>query len=137
MPSGRLQDVLNEMAIGNLTLSWPERHRLLCSVAQGLAYLHNESLGSSIVHHDLKPGNILLDESYKATLGDFGLAARLRLWILRGAANRLPGFVDLAPRLDTLGDPRAFVVGHSRLGPLPLPPLLNARHPQLRPNSRF
>nr|APU94837.1 leucine-rich repeat receptor-like protein kinase [Pohlia nutans] len=98
MPGGSLQDALEQMAAGNLTLSWPERHRILCGVAQGLAYLHNESLGSSIVHRDLKPANILLDENYEAKLGDFGLAAIVPLKATHATTNVLAGTIGfIAP----------------------------------------
>nr|APU94844.1 leucine-rich repeat receptor-like protein kinase [Pohlia nutans] len=98
MPGGSLQDALNRMAKGTLTLSWPERHRILCGVAQGLAYLHNESLGSSIVHRDLKPANILLDEGYEAKLGDFGLAAIVPLKATHATTDVLAGTIGfIAP----------------------------------------
>lgn len=98
MPGGSLQDALNRMARGTLTLTWPERHRILCGVAQGLAYLHNESLGSSIVHRDLKPGNILLDDGYEAKLGDFGLAAIVPLKATHATTDVLAGTIGfIAP----------------------------------------
>ncbi|XP_024385704.1 uncharacterized protein [Physcomitrium patens] len=98
MPGGSLQDALHRVATGNLTLSWPERHRILCGVAQGLAYLHNESLGSSIVHRDLKPANILLDEGYEAKLGDFGLAAVVPLKATHATTEVLAGTIGfIAP----------------------------------------
>lgn len=98
MPGGSLQDALERMAAGNLTLSWPERHRILCGVAQGLAYLHNESLGSSIVHRDMKPANILLDDNYEAKLGDFGLAAIVPLKATHATTNVLAGTIGfIAP----------------------------------------
>jgi serine/threonine protein kinase len=76
VPGGSLQDALmNQMAAKKLTLSWPHRHRILCGVARGLASLHDGSLSSSIVHRNLKPANILLDEGYEAKIGDFSLAA--------------------------------------------------------------
>lgn len=99
MPKGSLQDALQEMARGNLTLSWPERHRILCGVANGLAYLHNESFGtSSIVHRDLKPANILLDDGYEAKLGDFGLAAIVPLKATHATTEVLAGTIGfIAP----------------------------------------
>lgn len=98
MPGGSLQDALDRMAKGTLTLSWPERHRILCGVAHGLAYLHTESLGSSIVHRDLKPANILLDEGYEAKLGDFGLAAIVPLKATHATTDCLAGTIGfIAP----------------------------------------
>lgn len=75
MHRGSLQDAFYQMAAGNVTLSWPQRHLIICGVAEGIVYLHNMSLGSSIVHRDLKPANILLDDNYEAKVADFGLAA--------------------------------------------------------------
>ncbi|KZP07307.1 kinase-like protein [Athelia psychrophila] len=44
--------------------------KLLCDVATGLAYLHS----SLIIHGDLTPANVLIDENYNACLTDFGLS---------------------------------------------------------------
>ncbi|KAJ4828165.1 hypothetical protein Tsubulata_005043 [Turnera subulata] len=49
----------------------------LCEIAvgtaKGLAYLHEECQ-QRIVHYDIKPGNILLDEKFFPKVADFGLA---------------------------------------------------------------
>ncbi|KAF7975595.1 hypothetical protein HWV62_9161 [Athelia sp. TMB] len=45
--------------------------KLLCDVATGLEYLHAED----IIHGDLTPANILIDDSGKACLTDFGLSS--------------------------------------------------------------
>ncbi|KAL9162573.1 hypothetical protein ABFS82_07G099800 [Erythranthe guttata] len=50
-----------------------ERLKIAIDVAHALEYLHCGT-DSTIVHGDLKPSNILLDEDMTACVGDFGLA---------------------------------------------------------------
>ncbi|KAJ7157940.1 TKL/TKL-ccin protein kinase [Mycena crocata] len=52
-------------------LSMTDRLQLLCEVADGLHYLHE----NSIVHGDLTGSNILIDDERKARLCDFGLSS--------------------------------------------------------------
>lgn len=54
-------------------LSWDLRRRVAIDVAKALSYLHHDCR-SRILHLDVKPENILLDENYRAFVSDFGLS---------------------------------------------------------------
>lgn len=54
-------------------LSWDLRYRVAIDVAKALSYLHHDCR-SRILHLDVKPENILLDENYRAIVADFGLS---------------------------------------------------------------
>ncbi|KAL0415411.1 UNVERIFIED_CONTAM: putative LRR receptor-like serine/threonine-protein kinase [Sesamum latifolium] len=54
-------------------LTLMQRLNIAIDVASALEYLHNGT-GSTIIHGDLKPSNILLDDDMTAHVGDFGLA---------------------------------------------------------------
>ncbi|GLJ05030.1 hypothetical protein SUGI_0009750 [Cryptomeria japonica] len=54
-------------------LDWNTRFQIAVGTARGLAYLHEECL-ERVLHCDIKPENILLDEHFHAKVSDFGMA---------------------------------------------------------------
>ncbi|XP_058111030.1 probable LRR receptor-like serine/threonine-protein kinase At3g47570 [Magnolia sinica] len=54
-------------------LKFTQRLNIAIDVASALDYLHN-LCQTSIIHQDLKPSNILLDDDMIAHVSDFGLA---------------------------------------------------------------
>ncbi|GMN30451.1 hypothetical protein TIFTF001_050666 [Ficus carica] len=74
MSNGTLAGLL----FGDMKPSWSQRIQIALGVAKGLLYLHEECT-TQIIHCDIKPQNILLDEFYNARIADFGLAKLLLL----------------------------------------------------------
>lgn len=74
---GSLDDYLR--STGNMaTLTWTERIKICIDAAQGLNYLHTKLEDDrTIIHHDIKSGNILLGDNWVAKIGDFGLSRLL------------------------------------------------------------
>lgn len=58
-------------------LQWKRRIQIALETARGLHYLH-QGCSTQIIHCDIKPQNILLDENFQAKISDFGLAKLLR-----------------------------------------------------------
>ncbi|KAK3154629.1 hypothetical protein QOZ80_2BG0193080 [Eleusine coracana subsp. coracana] len=77
MPNGNLDSWLHhktdEKAPKRLGLT--QRISIILNIADALDYIHNDSGGRSIIHCDVKPSNILLDDDMNAHLGDFGIAS--------------------------------------------------------------
>ncbi|CAK7325730.1 unnamed protein product [Dovyalis caffra] len=71
MPNGSLDKYLFEEP--KTILKWPERFKIVKDVASGLLYLHEE-WEQTVIHRDIKAGNVLLDSELNGRLGDFGLA---------------------------------------------------------------
>ncbi|KAJ9189245.1 hypothetical protein P3X46_000560 [Hevea brasiliensis] len=58
---------------GSISLSWEKLYEISLGVARGIEYLH-QGCDMQILHFDIKPHNILLDENFTPKISDFGLA---------------------------------------------------------------
>ena len=56
-----------------MLLNWQQRKKIIIDVARGLTYLQDECR-QTIVHLDIKPHNILLDENFNVKISNFGLS---------------------------------------------------------------
>lgn len=77
-------------------------HSIVLAVAAGLSHMHSgvDTNGHPIVHGDLKPGNVMVDESLHVKIVDFGLAQGVGGPDNRG---RTPGYS--APEVTAGGPP--------------------------------
>lgn len=82
--NGSLDRVLFDYQSSSPVLQWSQRYNIALGVAKGLAYLHHECL-EWIVHCDVKPENILLDNDFEPKIADFGLVKLLN----RGASAQM------------------------------------------------
>ncbi|WRX28148.1 Protein kinase domain - like 10 [Theobroma cacao] len=72
MPNGSLDKII--FAEENKTiLSWQKMFDIALGVARGIEYLH-QGCDMQILHFDIKPHNVLLDENFIPKVSDFGLA---------------------------------------------------------------
>ncbi|XP_015941737.3 LEAF RUST 10 DISEASE-RESISTANCE LOCUS RECEPTOR-LIKE PROTEIN KINASE-like 2.5, partial [Arachis duranensis] len=76
MPNGSVEKFIYEgrdSKTFNPNLTCKTMYKIAIGVARGLDYLH-KGCNSKIVHFDIKPHNILLDEDFCPKISDFGLA---------------------------------------------------------------
>nr|ALF95909.1 serine-threonine kinase STK14 [Cocos nucifera] len=74
MPNGSLEKfIYMEIPYAKIKLGWKKLYEIAVGIAQGLEYLHR-GCNTRIVHFDIKPHNILLDQDFCPKISDFGLA---------------------------------------------------------------
>ncbi|XVF27021.1 hypothetical protein REPUB_Repub14bG0070600 [Reevesia pubescens] len=73
MKTGSLADFLFK---SKLKVNWEGRIEIVLNIARGIFYLHEEC-ETQIIHCDIKPENILIDDKGYAKIADFGLAKLL------------------------------------------------------------
>ncbi|CAO2837217.1 unnamed protein product [Amaranthus hypochondriacus] len=74
MSNGSLADFL----FGDQRPSWVARIKIAQGIAGGLTYLHQQCI-TQIIHCDIKPQNVLIDEYHNARISDFGMAKLMAL----------------------------------------------------------
>ncbi|XP_057997946.1 LEAF RUST 10 DISEASE-RESISTANCE LOCUS RECEPTOR-LIKE PROTEIN KINASE-like 2.4 isoform X2 [Hevea brasiliensis] len=72
MPNGSLDKYIFSHDVGT-TISIEKMYDISLGVARGIEYLHR-GCNMQILHFDIKPHNILLDENFIPKVSDFGLA---------------------------------------------------------------
>lgn len=93
MPNGSLETYLHPPDAPSRGLYLHELLSILIDVAEGMAYLHHYS-PVKVVHCDLKPSNVLLDNDMRAVVSDFGIARLVRE---RGDMDENNFFAESAP----------------------------------------
>ncbi|XP_043694534.1 LEAF RUST 10 DISEASE-RESISTANCE LOCUS RECEPTOR-LIKE PROTEIN KINASE-like 2.1 [Telopea speciosissima] len=75
MHNGSLEKFINDMEPAQTRphLCWERLYQIAVGIARGLEYLHR-GCNTRILHFDIKPHNILLDEEFCPKISDFGLA---------------------------------------------------------------
>ncbi|BAU02756.1 hypothetical protein LR48_Vigan10g026400 [Vigna angularis] len=74
MANGSLEKFIYKRGTETITsLSWENLYQISIGTARGLEYLHR-GCNTRILHFDIKPHNILLDENLCPKISDFGLA---------------------------------------------------------------
>ncbi|KAK4711509.1 hypothetical protein R3W88_006022 [Solanum pinnatisectum] len=73
MPNGSLDKYISTSQEGSPLLGWQRKYDIILGVARGIGYLHR-GCDVRILHFDIKPHNILLDENFIPKISDFGLA---------------------------------------------------------------
>ncbi|XP_018731538.2 PR5-like receptor kinase [Eucalyptus grandis] len=75
MPNGSLDKFMYSRKALNMSssLEWKILYQIAIGIARGLEYLHR-GCNTKILHFDIKPQNILLDQDFIPKISDFGLA---------------------------------------------------------------
>ncbi|XP_071927978.1 rust resistance kinase Lr10 isoform X2 [Coffea arabica] len=74
MPNGSLEKfIYGGKSLTDCQLGWQILYKIAVGIARGLEYLHR-GCNTRILHFDIKPHNILLDENFCPKISDFGLA---------------------------------------------------------------
>ncbi|GFP86369.1 L-type lectin-domain containing receptor kinase s.4 [Phtheirospermum japonicum] len=105
MPNGSLDKYIYDEP--KTILTWEQRFRIVRGVASGLLYLH-EGWEQTVIHRDIKAGNVLLDSEMNGRLGDFGLAKLYEHGSSPSTTKVVGTLGYLAPELTKTGKPTTW-----------------------------
>ncbi|KAF9604809.1 hypothetical protein IFM89_010350 [Coptis chinensis] len=108
MPNGSLERFIYKDKESSITplLGWEKLYQIALGIARGLEYLHR-GCNTRILHFDIKPHNILLDEDFCPKISDFGMAKlcptrdiSILSWV---GARGTPGYIALEVSFRSFG----------------------------------
>ncbi|CAN6356937.1 unnamed protein product [Urochloa humidicola] len=111
MPNGSLDTHL----YGDVALPWPLLYEIVLGIGSAMLYLHQD-WEQCVLHRDIKPSNVMLDASFHAKLGDFGLArlvdhgCRSHTTVIAGTMRYMDPECMFTGRVDTKSDMYSFGV---------------------------
>ncbi|HEX8531054.1 MAG TPA: serine/threonine-protein kinase, partial [Cytophagales bacterium] len=101
--NGSVASLLN----GGKLFSEDEAAALLVQLADALAYLHSRN--PAIIHQDIKPDNVLIDEDGNFVLTDFGISSRMRHTMAKSTGKASTSMsIAYAPPERFSGTPRSL-----------------------------
>jgi TPR repeat protein len=101
--NGSVASLLN----GGKTFTEEESAALLAQLSDALAYLHSRN--PAIIHQDIKPDNVLIDEDGNFLLTDFGISSRMRHTMAKSTGKASTSMsIAYAPPERFSGTPRSL-----------------------------
>ncbi len=101
--NGSVASLLN----GGKTFTEEEAAALLAQLSDALAYLHSRN--PAIIHQDIKPDNVLIDEDGNFLLTDFGISSRMRHTMAKSTGKASTSMsIAYAPPERFSGTPRSL-----------------------------
>ncbi|KAJ7942806.1 Receptor-like protein kinase [Quillaja saponaria] len=73
LPKDSLESFISSPDMKNHFLGWEKLQDIAIGIAKGIEYLH-QGCDHQILHFDIKPHNILLDQNFTPKISDFGMA---------------------------------------------------------------
>ncbi|KAG4931335.1 hypothetical protein JHK86_048296 [Glycine max] len=92
-PNGSLQSFIFPPDDKQNFLGWEKLQNIALGIAKGIGYLH-QGCNHPIIHFDINPHNVLLDDNFTPKISDFGLAK---------LCSKNPSLVSMTAARGTLG----------------------------------